>query len=142
MQGLLMVLFGIGMIGDAYTTFIGIVIALGVNLTNPNDPLGTLGGLSTNSNDIAQFAWAVIGTSVIIGLNAATVDIFDRRDKIIVLIWIPAVIVDLIASWVGSFGLIKSGANPLLSYGLVFIITIFITASPSLLRYFCKKPIY
>jgi hypothetical protein len=142
MQGVLMALFGIGMMGDVYTTFIGIVGVLGVKLANSNDPLGTLAMLSTNSNDIAQLAWAAIGTCVIIGLNIATLDIFERKQKILVLIWVPAVIVDLMASWAGSFALIKPGANPFLSIGLVFIITIFITASPCLFRYFQKNPIY
>lgn len=123
-----MVLLGIGMIGDAFTTFFGILIALGA--------------LSINSNNIAQFVFAIIGTSIIIGLNLATLDVFERKQKIIFLIWLPAVIIDFIASLVGSFGMIKPGANPFLSYGLVFIITMFITASPCLLRYFKKNPIY
>ncbi len=141
MQGFVMLLFSIGMMGDVYTTFIGIVGVLGVKIAH-NDPLGTLGSLSTNSNDIPQFAWAVIATCIIIGLNATTLEIFERKQKIIFLIWLPAVIVDFITSLFGSFGMIKPGANPLLSYGLVFIITMFITASPCLFRYFSKNPIY
>lgn len=142
MQGFVMVLFGIGMMGDVYTTFIGIVGVLGVKLASHNDPLGTLGRLSTSSNDFPQLALALIATSIIIGLNATTLEIIERKQKIIFPIWVLAVFADFMASLFGSFALIKPGANPFLSYGLVFIITIFITASPCLFRYFQKNPIY
>jgi hypothetical protein len=81
MQGFVMVLFGIGMMGDVYTTFIGIVGVLGVKLASHNDPLGTLGRLSTSFNDFPQLAFALIATCIIIGLNATTLEIIERKEK-------------------------------------------------------------
>lgn len=127
MQETLVFLFFIGMLGDAFTTILGILGAVGTEIGN--------------YNNIGSYIFAVIGTSVITGLNIFTIDVFDRKEKIILLLWFPAVIIDFIASLVGSFGFIRQGANPILAYGLVFFITIFITASPGLLRYFMKNPI-
>lgn len=128
MQATLLFLFFIGMLGDSFTSFIGILGALGTQLGNPED--------------IGNYAFAAIGTSVITGLNLLTIDIFERKNKIIFLFWAPAVMVDFITSLIGSFTFIKSGANLLLAYILVFVITMFITASPAMFRYIQKNPVY
>jgi len=128
MQATLFFLFFIGMLGDSFTSFLGILGALGTQLGNPED--------------IGNYAFAAIGTSVITGLNLLTLDIFERKNKILFLFWAPAVIVDFVTSLIGSFTFIKSGANLLLAYLLVFIITMFITASPAMLRYIMKNPVY
>ncbi len=127
MQATLFFLFFIGMLGDSYTTFLGILGGLGTQIGDP---------------DIGNLAFAAMGTSVITGLNLLTLDVFERKNPIIFMIWAPAVIVDFITSLIGSFTFIKSGANLLLAYFLVFIITMFITASPAMLRYIQKNPVY
>jgi hypothetical protein len=127
MQATLLLLFFIGMLGDSYTTFLGI--------------LGALGTQIGNLEDIGNYAFAGIGTSVITGLNLLTIDVFARKNKIIFLFWAPAVIVDFVTSLIGSFTFIKSGANLVLAYLLVFIITMFITSSPAMLRYIQKNPV-
>lgn len=128
MQATLLFLFFIGMLGDSYTTFLGI--------------LGGLGTQTANPDDIGNLAFAAMGTSVITGFNLLTLDVFERKNKIIFLFWAPAVIVDFITSLIGSFTFIKPGANLLLAYFLVFIITMFITTSPAMLRYIQKNPVY
>lgn len=128
MQLTLVVLFCIGMIGDAFTSFLGI--------------LGSTGAQIGNYNDAGNYALALFGTCVITGLNIYTMDIFERKEKIMFLIWLPAILVDFITSLVGSFGFIKPEANQLLAYFIVFLITIFITASPGMARYILKNPIY
>jgi hypothetical protein len=127
MQATLFFLFFIGMVGDSYTTFLGILGGLGTQIGNP---------------DIGNLAFAGMGTSVITGLNLLTLDVFERKNKILFLFWAPAVIVDFITSLIGSSTFIKSGANLLLAYFLVFVITMFITASPAMLRYIMKNPVY
>jgi hypothetical protein len=127
MQATLLLLFFIGMLGDSFTTFLGILGALGTQLGNPED--------------IGNYAFALIGTCVITGLNLLTIDVFVRKNKIIFLFWAPAVIVDFVTSLIGSFTFIKSGANLVLAYLLVFIITMFITSSPAMLRYLQKNPV-
>ncbi len=128
MQATLLFLFFIGMLGDSYTTFIGILGGLGTPIVNPDD--------------IGNLAFAAMGTSVITGFNLLTLDVFERKNKIIFMLWAPAVIVDFITSLIGSFTFIKPGANLLLAYFLVFIITMFITSSPAMLRYIQKNPVY
>ncbi|HBK99346.1 MAG TPA: hypothetical protein DD001_19520 [Microcoleaceae bacterium UBA10368] len=128
MQATLLFLFFIGMLGDSYTTFIGILGGLGTQIVNPDD--------------IGNLAFAAMGTSVITGFNLLTLDVFERKNKIIFLFWAPAVMVDFITSLIGSFTFIKPGANLLLAYFLVFIITMFITSSPAMLRYIQKNPVY
>lgn len=142
MQGTLVFLFFIGMVGDAFTTFLGILEILGTKIGNVNfnDPGYALAQLG-NVNDPGNYAFAMIGTSVITGLNILTTDVFARKEKIIFLFWLPAIIVDFIASLTGSLTFIKPGANPFLAYGLVFFVTIFITVSPAMLRYIMKRPI-
>ncbi len=133
MQAILLFLFFIGMLGDSFTTFLGILGGLGTPVGNPTD--------TANIADMGNYVFAMIGTSVITGLNLLTVDVFERKNPIIFLIWAPAVFFDFITSLIASFGFIKPGANPL-AYVLVFFITIFITASSAMLRYIMKKPIY
>lgn len=145
LQSVLVFLFFIGMIGDALTTFLGILGALGNQLGNVslNDMAGTLAEIGNgNVNDIGNYLFACIATCVITGLNILTIDVFARKARIISFIWLPAFIVDLIASFIGSSSFIKNEANPYLAYGLVFFITIIITVSPAMLRYIIKHPIY
>jgi len=134
MQAILLFLFFIGMLGDSFTTFLGILGGLGTPVGNPTD--------TANIADMGNYVFAMIGTSVITGLNLLTVEVFERKNKILFLFWAPAVIVDFVTSLIGSFTFIKSGANLLLAYLLVFIITMFITASPAMLRYIMKNPVY
>ncbi len=142
MQGTLVLLFFIGMLGDAFTTFRGILEILGTQLGNVNfNDTGYALAQLGNVQDPGNYAFATIGTSVITGLNILTIDIFARKAKIIFLVWSLAIISDFIASLTGSLTFIKPGANPLLAYPLVFLITIFITVSPAMLRYIMKHPI-
>ncbi|MDZ4784520.1 MAG: hypothetical protein SGJ02_00430 [bacterium] len=127
MQETLVVLFFIGMLGDAFTTFLGILGGLGIKIGNVND--------------LGAYAFALIVTSVITGLNIFTVDVFDRKEKIILPVWFVAVIVDFVTSLIGSFGFIQPGANVFFAYILVFFLTMFITISPAMLRYIIKRPI-
>ena len=73
MQATLLFLFFIGMLGDSFTTFLGIVAALGTQLGNPDD--------------IGNYAFAAMGTSVITGLNLFTLDVFERKNKTILKIY-------------------------------------------------------
>ncbi len=135
MQGILVILFFIGMCGDAYTTFSGILSGLGNQIGNVQD--------------MQNYIFPTIGTSVITGLNLFTVDLFERSKqkeqrgiKIIFLLWFLAILVDFLTSWMGSTNFIKEEANFFTANFLVFFITIFITSSPALLRYIIKNPIY
>jgi len=127
MQETLVFLFFIGMLGDAFTTFLGILGGLAIKIGN--------------FNNLGPYAFALIVTSVITGLNIFTVDVFDRKEKIIFLVWVPAVIVDFITALVGSSGFIQPEANAFFAYILVFFLTMFITISPAMLRYIIKYPI-
>ncbi|MCT7948426.1 hypothetical protein NG798_01350 [Ancylothrix sp. C2] len=129
MQQLLQVLFFAGMIGDAYTTFFGLLAALN-------------GQTANSSEDIGVLIFVGLATGVITGFNIFTIDIFERKAKIIWGFWLLAVIVDFITSLLGGFGFIKPEANQIIAYGLVFLITIFMSSSPGMLRYILKNPIY
>ena len=99
-------------------------------------------GQTGNPEDIGRLTFVALSTLVITGFNIFTLDVFERKAKIIWGFWLLAVIVDFITSLVGGLGFIKPQANQILAYFLVLLITIFMSSSPGMLRYILKNPIY
>ena len=123
MQGLAVSLFFVGMMGDAFTTFIGI--------------LGGLGGVTDNQS----YLFAAVGTAVITGFNFLTTDLWERKLKFAYPFLVLAILFDFWTSWIGSQKFITPSANSLLAGILTFGLTIFNTASPAMLLYIFRNPI-
>lgn len=122
-QGLAVALFFVGMMGDAFTTFLGI--------------LGGLGGVANNQS----YLFAGIGTSVITGFNLLTTDLWERNLQITYPLWILAILFDFFTSWIGSQKFITASANSVVAQLLIMGITFFITASPAMLLYIIRNPL-
>lgn len=132
LSGILITGFGVGMLWDFVTTFLGVTSILAgpdfqVSLDN-TDP-GTFG----------VYGIALVGTVIVFCFNLITVAVWDDAKNgnwALVSIWFLCIVYDFITSLAGNYKFILPGRHAEIGVlGIIWLTTILTTISPMTVRY-------
>jgi hypothetical protein len=124
--------FGIGMLWDFVTTFLGVTSIIA-------GPKFSVSLENIDSNTFGIYGIALVGTVIVFCFNLITVNIWEdaRKGKwTLVSIWFLCLVFDFVTSLAGNYRFIAPGRqNEIGVIGVIWFTTILTTISPMTVRY-------
>jgi len=130
LSGILITGFGVGMLWDFVTTFLGVTsIVAGPDFTVDNADPSTFG----------VYGIALVGTVIVFCFNLITVSVWEDAitgNLVLVSVWFLSIVFDFITSLAGNYKFIVPGRQDEIGVlGIIWFTTILTTISPMTVRY-------